>query len=192
MLWGVAHFQVQILRQWVGIYGSPFRTEQVLSLVPEGGGGGGEADSIFCLLFSPLPKLFFLLNSLIWCLCQPVDHIPSLKVNPPFFVLLILWLLSLGAKSLWCITYLSWLPPSLSSWPPQICGCRRWTWVGATASSLVSLSSCPQGKHLHLAFRLSLIINSGQWRIRVVVYVCLSGLKWLSAGKFSQTASFSS
>ena len=53
---------------------------------------GGKADSVFCLLFSPLPKLCFLLNPLTWCLCQPVDHIPSLKVNPPSSVLLILWL----------------------------------------------------------------------------------------------------
>ena len=54
MLWGVAHFQVQILRQWIGIYGSPFRTEQVLSLVPEGGGGGGSGGSWFNILPSLL------------------------------------------------------------------------------------------------------------------------------------------
>ena len=155
MLWGMAHFQVQILSQWIGIYGSPFRTEQVLPLVPEGRGWGwGESDSIFCLLFSPLPKLFFLLNSLIWCLCQPIDHIPSLKVNPPFSVLLILWLWVWVPNP--CDASPTFLdpPPSLSSWPPQICDCSRWppsfiTWVGATASSLVYLSSCPQGKHLH-------------------------------------------
>jgi len=190
MLWGVAHFQVQILRQWIGIYGSPFRTEQVLSLVPEGVGVGGEADSIFCLLFSPLPKLFFLLNSLIWCLCQPVDHIPSLKVNPPFSVLLILWLWVWVPNPCDLPTFLDSLPlfhpdhhrsvvvVGEPGWEPQP---HHW-----------SLSLAAHRASTSIAFRLSLIINSGQWRIRVVVYVCLSGLKWLSAGKFSQTASFSS